>query len=87
MFFLSEIHDDGSGTRTTSANKESITKWECPWGHTLVDHVAPQYKVILEENYISLSQTSCDAMDTQKTRFMWWSERSRLNNHLSIFLR
>ncbi|CAA7401560.1 unnamed protein product [Spirodela intermedia] len=86
-FVPEEIHDDASGTRITSTHKEPTAKWECPWGHTLVDHVVPQYKLILEENYISLSQTTCDAMDTQRNRFMWWSERSRLNSHLSIFLR
>ncbi|MQM00180.1 hypothetical protein Taro_032908, partial [Colocasia esculenta] len=68
-------------------NKESVTKWECPWGYTLLDYVAPEYKVILEENFLTLSGGTCDVMDEKKRRSMWWSERTKLNNHLSKFLR
>ncbi|XP_078444643.1 separase isoform X2 [Wolffia australiana] len=87
-FFREEIQDSSIGDQKYSTTKENlITRWECPWGHTLVDYVVPQYRIMLEENYMSLLQTSCNDLDTPKNRVIWWSERSRLDKKLDMFLR
>ncbi|KAE8727211.1 putative Kinetochore protein ndc80 [Hibiscus syriacus] len=40
-------------------------KWHCPWGSTVVDNVAPAFKVILEENYVTSS--GCPLEDIKST--------------------
>ncbi|KAK9167645.1 hypothetical protein Scep_002836 [Stephania cephalantha] len=64
--------------------KESDKKWQCPWSHTIVDDVAPQFKRILEENYLS-SFSSLSV--SQESRLLWWTWRRKLNDHLDKFLR
>ncbi|KAK9162182.1 hypothetical protein Syun_003084 [Stephania yunnanensis] len=64
--------------------KESDKKWQCPWSHTIVDDVAPQFKRILEENYLS-SFSSLSV--SQESRLLWWTWRRNLNDHLDKFLR
>lgn len=61
------------------------TKWVCPWGSTVVDDVAPQFKLILEENY--LSSSSCLMDDTQENRTLWWTWRKKLNDRLDNMVR
>ncbi|KAL4573492.1 hypothetical protein LXL04_020300 [Taraxacum kok-saghyz] len=38
----------------TSSNQKSCHKlWTCPWGHTIVDDVAPLFRMILEKHYMT----------------------------------
>ncbi|KAK9095991.1 hypothetical protein Sjap_021488 [Stephania japonica] len=65
--------------------KESDKRWQCPWSHSIVDDVAPQFKRILEENYLSSSLSSLSV--SQESRLLWWTWRRKLNDHLDKFLR
>ncbi|OVA03751.1 Peptidase C50 [Macleaya cordata] len=77
--------DANSGRGSISEGKDSSKKWLCPWGCTVVDDVAPQFKVILEENYLSSSVSP--SVDTQGNRLLWWTWRRKLNDRLDKFLR
>ncbi|KAL4588484.1 hypothetical protein LXL04_001375 [Taraxacum kok-saghyz] len=67
-------------------NKRSCEKpWHCPWGHTIIDNVAPFFKKILEENYTSSSGSLLE--DTKKNRSLWWSQRIKLDQLLGDFLK
>ncbi|XP_068651534.1 separase [Aristolochia californica] len=76
--------DDDPTTPVSEGNKFN-QKWICPWGYTTVDDIAPQFRSILEENYLSTSNPP--QVDTQKTRIKWWIQRTRLNDRLDTFLR
>ncbi|XP_077213689.1 separase isoform X2 [Tasmannia lanceolata] len=79
-------HDDSSyGMGSVSEWINSTEKWICPWGSTVVDDVAPQFKLILEDNYLSLKTSP--PSDTQKNRYIWWVRRTKLNDRLDKFLR
>ncbi|KAI3912246.1 hypothetical protein MKW98_012057 [Papaver atlanticum] len=84
---LEDALDDvaSSGTVYMSETKDSSKKWRCPWGNTVVDDVAPQFKLILEENFVSSLMSPSD--DTQENRVLWWSWRRKLNDLLEKFLR
>ncbi|KAK7246827.1 hypothetical protein RIF29_41697 [Crotalaria pallida] len=58
--------------------------WHCPWGFTVVDDVAPAFKTILEENYLS---TTSPFEDTQHNRMLWWKRRKNLDHSLDKLLR
>lgn len=59
--------------------------WHCPWGSTVVDDVAPAFKLILEENYLSSSMFPIE--DTKSNRTMWWMWRKELDRRLGKLLR
>ncbi|KAF9590960.1 hypothetical protein IFM89_000505 [Coptis chinensis] len=63
----------------------SSNNWICPWGRTVVDDVAPQFKLILQENYMSSS--FFPTVDTQENRSLWWKWRMKLNGRLDKFVR
>ncbi|KAF8411822.1 hypothetical protein HHK36_004381 [Tetracentron sinense] len=78
--------DDGnSGLGPISQGKDLSKIWSCPWGYTVVDYVAPLFKLILEENYLSSSIFPLD--NTQKSRLLWWARRKKLDHLLGKFLR
>ncbi|OMO79315.1 Peptidase C50, separase [Corchorus capsularis] len=60
-------------------------KWRCPWGSTVVDDVAPAFRVILEENFISSSKFTME--DTKATRSLWWAIRKKIDYQLGKLLR
>ncbi|XVF00736.1 hypothetical protein REPUB_Repub04eG0027100 [Reevesia pubescens] len=62
----------------------SVKKWHCPWGSTVVDDVAPAFKVILEENFITSS--GCPLEDTKSTRSLWWMIRKKVDHQLGKLL-
>jgi len=64
--------------------EEHSEKWRCPWGFTVVDDVAPAFKTILEENYLS---TISPFEDTTLNRMIWWKRRKNLDHRLDKFLR
>ena len=61
--------------------------WQCPWGYTIIDYVAPTFRKILEENFISLSSATLTLNDGQANHVKWWSHRMKLNNHLDKMLK
>ncbi|CAI9287139.1 unnamed protein product [Lactuca saligna] len=80
----SEGNEDSSSSFLS--NKKSCNKsWHCPWGHTIVDNIAPLFKTILEENYISSSVYPLE--DTKKNRSLWWGQRRKLDQLLGDLLR
>lgn len=86
FYFSSEnLPDDANYGVESISSLDSSKKWVCPWGHTVVDDVAPQFRSILEENCLSTSMSTLT--DTQKSRFIWWTWRTKLNNRLDKFLR
>ncbi|KAI3778004.1 hypothetical protein L2E82_06951 [Cichorium intybus] len=67
-------------------NKKSSHKsWHCPWGHTIIDDVAPLFKTILEEHYIS--SMACPLEDTKENWSLWWNPRIKLDQLLGDLLR
>ncbi|XP_062077222.1 separase isoform X2 [Humulus lupulus] len=82
-----EVSDDAesSGSSNLLQKKDSGKHWQCPWGSTVVDDVAPEFKLILEENYLSTSTSSLE--DTKENRKLWWSWRKNLDHRLGEFLR
>lgn len=59
-------------------------KWHCPWGSTVVDNVAPAFKMILEENFMTSS--GCPLEDTKSTRSLWWMVRKKVDHQLGKLL-
>ncbi|KAK8567876.1 hypothetical protein V6N12_006446 [Hibiscus sabdariffa] len=59
-------------------------KWHCPWGSTVVDNVAPAFKVILEENFVTSS--GCHLEDTKSSRSLWWMIRKKVDHQLGKLL-
>ncbi|KAG0532378.1 hypothetical protein BDA96_04G103300 [Sorghum bicolor] len=75
------IKDLGNPTRVLDK------KWQCPWGYGITDYVAPIFRNILEENFMSLSSASLTFNDVNADRVRWWSHRIRLNNYLANTLK
>ncbi|XP_024980177.1 separase [Cynara cardunculus var. scolymus] len=86
-YILSESSEEGEDSSSSFLfnKKTSVKSWHCPWGHTIVDEVAPLFKMILEENYTSSSAYPLE--DTKKNRLLWWTQRRKLDECLSVFLR
>ncbi|KAL5564053.1 hypothetical protein UlMin_033800 [Ulmus minor] len=85
---LEEASDDAanSGCSYFSQANNLDEHWLCPWGSTVVNNVAPEFKVILEENYLS-SSSKFPLEDTKKNRELWWTRRKKLDHRLGKFLR
>ncbi|KAI7738298.1 hypothetical protein M8C21_012960, partial [Ambrosia artemisiifolia] len=65
--------------------KSSDKLWHCPWGHAVVDEIAPLFRTILEESYLSSSgYTTLE--DTKENRLIWWNQRRKLDQWLSDLL-
>ncbi|KAG4399168.1 hypothetical protein GLYMA_08G184200v4 [Glycine max] len=76
--------DLSTGSDTFPKCEEHSEKWRCPWGFTVVDDVAPAFKTILEENYLS---TISPLEDTTQNRMLWWKRRKNLDHCLDKLLR
>lgn len=90
IFFIiaSETSDDDDESSCSGIPYEGgdfVKQWRCPWGSTVVDDVAPMFKVILEENYLSSSTFPLE--DNKTNRSLWWLRRRRLDQRLGKFLR
>ncbi|XP_014518647.1 separase isoform X1 [Vigna radiata var. radiata] len=81
---LQDEDDVSAGSGTVLNCEEHGEKWRCPWGFTVVDDVAPAFKTILEENYLS---TISPFEDTTQNRMLWWKRRKNLDHRLDKFLR
>ncbi|KAL6573567.1 hypothetical protein OROHE_002026 [Orobanche hederae] len=67
-------------TSVSSLNKES-SSWRCPWGKTIIDEFAPQFREILEDSFISMKSRKAEDPTWQILR------RQELDTRLSGFLR
>ncbi|XP_074358633.1 separase isoform X1 [Apium graveolens] len=77
--------DETSSQGFLHENTDSVKRWRCPWGSTVVDDVAPVFKLILEQNYLSSSTFPLE--DTKMIRSLWWTQRKKLDQRLRYFLR
>lgn len=59
--------------------------WHCPWNFSVIDEVAPMFKIVLEENYLSSSNYPLE--DTKENRTLWWNRRKTLDSQLGYLLR
>ncbi|XP_078151453.1 separase-like isoform X2 [Carex rostrata] len=57
---------------------QQTKEWKCPWSHTVLDHVAPSFKLLMNENTLS-------AQETVKQKY--WEWRREINNRLDLLLR
>uniref|UniRef100_J3LHH6 separase n=1 Tax=Oryza brachyantha TaxID=4533 RepID=J3LHH6_ORYBR len=80
-------HEDSYSKELGNPVRSSDKNWQCPWGYTIIDYVAPTFKKILEENFISLSSATLTLSDGQANHVRWWSYRMKLNNHLDKILK
>ncbi|KAM7250817.1 hypothetical protein ACFE04_022700 [Oxalis oulophora] len=71
--------------KTAEGNSANNKHWHCPWGSSVVDDVAPAFRMILEENYFSSSVFPLE--DTEMIRKLWWDQRNRLDSLLGKLLR
>ncbi|XP_059648132.1 separase [Cornus florida] len=77
--------DGNSDSSNLFEGKHFEKQWHCPWGSTVVDDIAPGFRLILEENYSSSSTSFLE--DSKKNRSLWWMWRKRLDQRLGKFLR
>ncbi|KAL8258316.1 hypothetical protein R6Q59_030357 [Mikania micrantha] len=80
------LDDEDSSSEILSENLSSDKSWHCPWGHTVVDEIAPLFRTILEESYSS-SFGYTDLEDTKQNRLIWWNQRRKLDQWLCFLLR
>ncbi|KAL3538573.1 hypothetical protein ACH5RR_001939 [Cinchona calisaya] len=73
----------GSSSVISTVGEGFFKQWHCPWVSTVVDEIAPVFKTILKENYLSSAFTK---EDTKQNRLLWWSQRKRLDDCLGKFL-
>ena len=53
-YFSTEMQSEGSIKDLGKPLSVSDKKLQCPWGIAITDHVAPTFRSILEENFMSL---------------------------------
>ncbi|XP_020517182.1 separase isoform X2 [Amborella trichopoda] len=84
---LEDVQQDNWTTSvgTISNNNGSSKEWSCPWNRNVLDDVAAQFRVILEENF--LSSSTLFSVDTNENRSIWWNWRTKLNDRLGTLLR
>jgi len=58
--------------------------WRCPWSYAMVDDIAPAFKAILEDNFLSFSS---NFEDTEHNRMLCWKQRLNIDCRLEKFLR
>nr|XP_011462140.1 PREDICTED: separase [Fragaria vesca subsp. vesca] len=62
-----------------------IKNWHCPWGSTVVDDVAPEFRLILEGTYSS--SVKHPVQDTNEKKLYWWVQRKNFDRRLGEFLK
>ncbi|KAJ0743876.1 putative separase [Helianthus annuus] len=78
--------DEHSSSGNLFEKKSSDKPWHCPWGRTVVDDIAPLFRTILEESYLSASGFPT-LENTNQNRLRWWDQRRKLDQWLSDLLR
>ncbi|AQK56302.1 Separase [Zea mays] len=84
---ISEMQFEDSCTKDLGNPTRVLDKWQCPWGYGITDYVAPVFRNILEENFMSLSSATLTIDDVNADRVRWWSHRMKLNNYLANTLK
>lgn len=84
---LSTILEGSSIKNLGTPMSISDKKWQCPWASAITDHVAPTFRCILEENFLSLSGGTLTINDGQANYLRWWAQRMKLNNYLDKLLK
>lgn len=74
-----------SGSCSFSERKDTGKRWHCPWGFTVVDKVAPEFRLILEESFSSASLIFEE--DTKSAWTFWWMWRQKLDLRLGKLLK
>ena len=59
--------------------------WHCPWGSTVVDDVAPEFRSILEGTHTS--SVKHPVQDTNEIKRYWWAQRKDFDCRLGNFLK
>ncbi|TQD99952.1 hypothetical protein C1H46_014456 [Malus baccata] len=78
--------DDVTSSGSVSVSEGKVGKhWCCPWGSTVVDREAPEFRMILEESYLSSSIE--EEEDTKENRALWWTCRKKLDDRLCKLLK
>ncbi|XP_040366322.1 separase isoform X3 [Rosa chinensis] len=62
-----------------------IKDWHCPWGSTVVDDVAPEFRLILEGTHSS--SVKHPVQDTNEKKLNWWVQRKNFDRRLGKFLK
>jgi separase len=75
-FILSAQHDLKTCKKMSTI--QQTKEWQCPWGHTVLDHVAPSFKLLMNENLLSSHET---------IKQKYWEWRTEINNRLGFLLR
>lgn len=85
-FVLVEGSEDYSNLQSDdNCERNDLAKhWQCPWGSSVVDEIAPAFRIILEENYLSSSVFPLE--DTKTNRMLWWKRRTKLDDCLGKLL-
>ncbi|KAF3628570.1 putative DNA polymerase delta subunit 4-like [Capsicum annuum] len=82
---LNEVGDDVAEFISSSSFEVKDKHWRCPWVYSVIDDVAPVFRDILENNYLSSSVHLLE--DTAESRSSWWKWRKQLDKRLANFLR
>ncbi|CAN4108060.1 unnamed protein product [Withania somnifera] len=82
---LNEAADDVAEFTSSYSFEVKDKRWHCPWVSSVIDVVAPVFRDILENNYLSSSVHVLE--DTPESRSSWWKWRKQLDKRLAEFLR
>lgn len=81
------LQDEETSTSSSIFGEKNVQKeWQSPWGsNTLVDDVAPLFRLILRGNYLSCHSSPEEY--TERSRELWWTWRDNLDKSLHKLLR
>ncbi|XP_060167773.1 separase isoform X1 [Lycium barbarum] len=82
---LKDASDDVAEFTSSLSFEVKEKHWHCPWVSSVIDDVAPVFRDILENNYLSSSVHLLE--DTTESRSSWWKWRKHLDKRLAKFLR
>ncbi|CAN4110641.1 unnamed protein product [Withania somnifera] len=82
---VSKATDDVAEFTSSFSFEVKDKHWHCPWVSSVIDDVAPVFRDILENNYLSSSAHLLE--DTPESRSSWWKWRKQLDKRLAEFLR
>ncbi|KAL6545762.1 hypothetical protein OROGR_009636 [Orobanche gracilis] len=82
---LEASDDDASSSSVIFDCKDFVKQWKCPWVSSVIDDIAPVFRHVLEGNYYSSSEYFSECI--KESTSLWWSERNKLDECMSRFLR
>ncbi|KAL3620880.1 hypothetical protein CASFOL_035792 [Castilleja foliolosa] len=77
--------DDASSSSAVINCKDFVKQWQCPWVSSVIDDIAPVFRHVLERNYYSSSEYFLESI--KESTSLWWTQRTRLDECLSNFLK